>query len=288
MTADTQTESGVDKLAEMRGTIRDRLAVPVGHRMLGGWLGAPLRAENYATLGNLLRSSPDAGPLLARYLTGSGAYPYAARVRTPIGEQKVHLSHSHDVVTLFEVFFRRDYAAARDISVAVDIGANIGVSALYFLTRNAQARCYCFEPHPENAAKLRANLAGLGGRYVLNEEAIAERAGTVSFGIEPTGRYGSIGAQTGSSISVECRDVNSALAEVLEAEGSIDVLKIDTEGLEAATIAAIRPELLERIGLVYFEAMERPAALHEGLFRRTRRRTVERLERRKGVGAEGE
>lgn len=269
----------------MRTAIRDRLATPVGHRMLGGWLTGPLRAGNYATLWNLSRCSPDAGALLARYLAGRGAYPYAARVRTPIGERAVRLAHAHDAVTLVEVFFRRDYAVSNTIGVAVDIGANIGVSALYFLTRNAGARCYCFEPHPENTAKLRANLTGLEERYVLHEDAVAERAGPVRFGIEPTGRYGSIGAQTGNSISVECRDVNSVLAEVLEAEGAIDVLKVDTEGLETATIAAIEPDLLRRIRLIYFEATERPGVLHRDLFTRTRRGSVERLERRGDVGA---
>jgi hypothetical protein len=43
------------------------------------------------------------------------------------------------------------------------------------------------------------------------------------------------------------------LAGVLEQEGRIDLLKIDTEGQENSTVAAIRRDLLAQIGVVCFE-----------------------------------
>jgi len=45
----------------------------------------------------------------------------------------------------YEIFCRLDYLAKTDIKVVVDIGSNIGISALYFLSRNKQAKCYLFE-----------------------------------------------------------------------------------------------------------------------------------------------
>ena len=58
------------------------------------------------------------------------------------------------------------------------------------------------------------------------------------------------------------------LAGILEREGRIDVLKLDTEGLELATVRAIRPELLRRIDVIYFEWPEEPE-VHPGLFERS-------------------
>jgi FkbM family methyltransferase len=145
----------------------------------------------------------------------------------------------------------------------VDVGANIGLSALYFLTRNSQSRCYLYEPLSTNVERLRGNLSPFADRFVLHQVAVADREGRLSFGVEPTGRYG--GLQTHQTddfadragahyIDVECQHINSVLAAVLEKEGKIDLLKIDTEGAEMATVAAIDPIYRRHIGVIYMEA----------------------------------
>jgi FkbM family methyltransferase len=164
-------------------------------------------------------------------------------------------------VTVVEVFCRLDYAAPPDVGVVVDLGSNIGISALYFLTRNPHCRCRLFEPVARNVERLRENLAGFEGRYELTEAAVWDRAGTVTFGVEPSGRYGGIGVPAAESIEVPCLEIN----DVLEREPSIDVLKVDTEGAEVATVAAIRPDLQARIRLIYLETMDRPV-LHPERF----------------------
>ena len=68
---------------------------------------------------------------------------------------------------------RRSYGA----QVVVDIGSNIGISALYFLTRNPDCRVWLYEPVPRNVERLRANLAGYEDRYTLREAAVAPAAG---------------------------------------------------------------------------------------------------------------
>ncbi len=52
---------------------------------------------------------------------------------------------------------------------------------------------------------------------------------------------------------------------MLSREPAIDVLKVDIEGLERETVAAIRDDLAERIDTIYFESPE-PAPLHESRF----------------------
>ncbi len=59
--------------------------------------------------------------------------------------------------------------------------------------------------------------------------------------------------------------MNDILAEVIARESRIDILKVDTEGLEEATVASIRPELLEHVQAIYLEC-ETPVVLHADCF----------------------
>lgn len=241
--------------------------------MLGGRepslvLSEVVQRQNYVALWRMLTRYPGPRKNLGRYFFGWGSYPYRCRVRTPLGEVAPTLYSHHDVWTVNEVFCREDYPAGPDLGVVVDIGSNIGISALYFLTRNERSRCHLYEPVPENLDRLRANLAGFEDRYELHPVAVADRADTVSFGVEPTGRYGGIDLDLDGAIEVECREINDVLSAVLEREGHIDVLKLDTEGLELPTVRAIRPELLRRIDSIYFEWPEEPE-IHPELFERS-------------------
>ena len=239
----------------------------LGGRPLGFIARNAVRRENYLALWRMARVYPDFLDNARRYFSGGGSYPYRPEVRTPTGVVAPTLYTSHDLLTLNEVFCRLDYAASPDVDVVVDIGANIGISALYFLTRNRTSRCYLFEPVEENVTRLGANLAAFEDRWELAEAAVWDRAGAVTFGVEPTGRYGGIDVLAPRTVEVSCLDVNDVLEAVLEREPVIDVLKIDTEGAEIATVAAIREDLLKRIKVIYFETTERPE-LHPGGFDR--------------------
>lgn len=225
----------------------------IADRDVGQMLLAPFQARHWHALRQMRRVCPDFLECFRRYLTNSGNYPYRISLRTPLGVVAPTLYSYHDLLTVNEVFCREDYRAGSDIRCVVDIGANIGLSALYFLTRQEDVRAYLFEPVEENQVKLKGNLAAFEARYTLFGEAVGERAGTVEFGVEPTGRYGGIGRPTGTTRQVVCRHINDVLTEILEREAQIDVLKLDTEGLEAATVAAIAPQFLSRIKLLLYE-----------------------------------
>ena len=207
----------------------------------------------YVAVARMARRYPAFADVLKRYLLGGGEYPYTCRVRTPMGVVAPVTYTHHDIFTVQEVFGREDYRAGEGLRVAVDVGSNIGIRALYFLTRNRDARCYLYEPVPRNVERLRANLAGYEGRYEVEEVAVAADGGTVRFTVEPFGRYGGIGVAGDDHIEVTCRAVTNVLDEVLEREGRIDLLKIDTEGAELDTVRAIRPDQLDRINTICFE-----------------------------------
>lgn len=234
--------------------------------MLGGRsprvvLREAFEPRNYRALARMARSSPEPLAFARRYFLGGGSYPYRCPVRTPLGLVAPTLFSHHDVWTVNEIFFREDYFAGPDLRVAVDLGSNIGISALYFLTRNASARSYLYEPDPRNVERLRANLAPYEGRWELEEVAVAPSGGEVDFGRDPTGRYGGVGLESKDTIRVRAVSVGEVLDHVLAREPAIDVLKVDIEGLERETVAAIRPEHLDRIDVIYFEWGE-PAPLH--------------------------
>ena len=222
--------------------------------------------HHYVALVNSMKVYPDFIENLSRYLTHRGHYPYDIKVRTPLGVIAPTLYSHHDIHTVNEIFCRLDYVADETIRTVVDIGSNIGISALYFLTRHKESKCFLYEPDARNTSKLKKNLAGFEQRYHLVDAAVSYESGQVVFGIEPTGRYGGIGAQTGKTIKVNCLHINDVIGEVLERVKLIDVLKIDTEGVEERTVEAIDPKLARRIKTIFLEARV-SRDLHPDLFR---------------------
>ena len=219
---------------------------------------APFRAQNYRTLRRSFRTYGNPISTLYRYVTNRGDYPAEIAVRTPVGPVKVATPSFHDLRTINEVFCRGDYAVGSDVKVVVDVGANIGISALYFLTRNNHSRVYCFEPSPINTPRLRERLAPFGDRVVISEQALSDRDGFFEFNAEPVGRYSGLvipdySRELVNVVQVETLNISDALERILEAEPFIDVLKIDTEGTEESILRSIRPELLSKIGEMFVE-----------------------------------
>lgn len=230
------------------------LSRPLSHVLL-----APLRAHNYRTLRRSFRAYTNPISTLYRYVTNRGSYPVDIGVRTPAGPLRLTAPTFHDLRTINEVFCRGDYDVDQDVRVVVDVGSNIGLSALYFLTRNEYCKVYCFEPSPINLPRLRATLAPFGDRAVISESALADRDGVFDFNAEPVGRYSGLvipgyGRELVNVVQVPTHNISDVLERILETESVIDVLKIDTEGTEAAIVRSIRPELLSRIGEMFVEA----------------------------------
>jgi FkbM family methyltransferase len=215
-----------------------------------------LEPQQYVALARMLRRYPAAPVMVKRFLFGGGDYPYVCRVRTPTGTVAATLYSHHDVWTVNEVFAREDYRAGPELGVVVDVGSNIGISALYFLSRNRTSRCYLYEPVPRNVERLDVNLGPYRNRYRLERVAVADFDGEEDFAVEPTGRYGGLDGVGDERIRVRCRSIVAVLDEVLERESRIDLLKLDTEGMERSTLAAIDDARLARIETILYETRE--------------------------------
>ena len=188
------------------------------------------------------------------YTTGrEGLCPQRVIVKTPAGPHQIRVHTPDDLTTVLECFGKIDYPVQGDERLIVDLGSNIGISALYFLTYS-NARLHLFEPVPQNIERLTDNLQGFESRFVLHETAVGEATGTADFGVEPTGRYGGLTVRLTTKVQVKVVDVVEALDEIIESEGDIDVLKVDIEGLEAVVLERLQDHgLLSHIKCIYAE-----------------------------------
>ena len=223
-------------------------------------------SSNYVAVARAVRVYEQPLQDLNRYILGGGTYPCSIRLRTSLGPQTVTLFCSHDAITVHEIFCRHDYWFATSPQVVVDIGSNIGISGLYFLTRSPSSYCYLYEPDQRNIEKLQINLAPFRGRYTLYDTAVADREGVLPFSREPTGRYGSLDPapwlqSKAETVPVQVEHINTALERALSRADTIDLLKVDTESSELATVQAIDPELRDRIRHIVIESRDHRIAL---------------------------
>jgi FkbM family methyltransferase len=206
------------------------------------------------------------------------------------GGGKVFLHHREDiglVVLMSGAFEGAETECARELarpgSVAVDVGANVGMFTVPLaLAVGIGGRVLAVEPSPDNVARLENNLMRNGlGNVVVREVAVAEKPGEVLLQL-------GVDAALHSTTNV-CEDRANGETVVVPAEtldsvwraaGSPDVsfLKIDTEGGELGILRGA-PELLRACRppiLLEAKGDERARELDEILaplgYERTRRR----------------
>jgi FkbM family methyltransferase len=149
-------------------------------------------------------------------------------------------------------------AGALSQGVILDVGANVGVAALCL--SQLSGRVVCFEPLPENAARLRANLASNGVLHAtVIESAITRLNGKVSFWVpeheDVGGRVTDVApGEGGRLLEVDSIDLVTALSQV---GGPIALVKVDCEGGEYELLGQLTPAMVERISAMTFEIHER-------------------------------
>lgn len=229
----------------------------IGYRSFNRILRALKNPATYKAAANMFQVYVKPLEAYKRYVFGSGVYPCVMGVKTPLGVVDIDVYTPDDMQTINEIFCRYDYPSGRENKRIIDIGANIGVSALFFLTRSPDAKCYLFEPLPANIVKLKKNLKNFSERYTLYESAVFNKSGKLEFHVEPTGRYSQlvdimIEPEKKNAIEVNCLDINDVLNEISEKD-DIDLIKIDIEGAEQTVLAAIDKKYFNKIKEIVYE-----------------------------------
>ena len=146
-------------------------------------------------------------------------------------------TNGYDQKLLAQIFVRKDYQMeARGVHRILDLGANIGMSAVFLHHLFPDAEIACVEPSPANTPLLKRAMALNGLRGRVFEGTVGAEPGFVDLylfdrpdchSVIPTGRPG----QT-------ARVPQFSVPQIMEQMGwdGVDLLKLDIEGGEKAII----------------------------------------------------
>ncbi|NGP76787.1 FkbM family methyltransferase [Balneolaceae bacterium YR4-1] len=138
-----------------------------------------------------------------------------------------------------EIFLDNPYSPKKynNVSTIFDLGANVGVSALYFRLLYPEAHIHSFEPDPSNLKQLKKN-AGYLGNMTIYDFAVGGENGEISFYADPH-RGSSSSTQKLRDRQLELKVQIKTLATVLDELNieEIDILKFDIEGSEEKLFA---------------------------------------------------
>lgn len=170
--------------------------------------------------------------------------PEQVAVRTPTGNATLTLRNFESLKTLFAVFCRRDYATSGERPFFfVDIGANIGLASVYFLTRHPANLVRCFEPDTSNLDCLNRNLAAFPGRASVVNCAVAAQTGEAVLYRAESGKHSAL--QPNAVAQTPQQVTTRAIDEVLALAAPFDlpvVLKLDVEGMEEELVKSVKFE----------------------------------------------
>ncbi len=149
--------------------------------------------------------------------------------------QRVELEGLHDEITLlYEIFIEECYSTPdiKNPRIIVDVGANIGISPLYFYMKFQNATIFAIEPEPNNFKRLERNIRGIPN-IIPRQLAFSDKNGDVDFYIYPDKIISSsLEKRLQGQMSIKVKSTtadNFILEEEIE---KIDLFKFDVEGAE--------------------------------------------------------
>lgn len=158
-----------------------------------------------------------------------------------------------DHVPIIEIFLNEEYGTIPDDSIVLDLGANIGVFAIYATTSARNVQVYAYEPWPAFGALLRENVRLNQKMDAIRcfDEAVAGESGHRSLQLAETGSFfptlidSAPALAERNQIAAPC----TTLARIMHAHdlSQIDLVKMDCEGAEYEILYATPASHLKRI-----------------------------------------
>jgi FkbM family methyltransferase len=194
------------------------------------------------------------------------AYPRRRAGSVSIDGRSFAFPDTASFLSAYEEIFADDiyrFEPTSDSPLIVDVGANVGVSVLYFKKMYPKARVIAFEPDPSIFSYLEKNVATFGLTNVeLRNEAVWSEESTLTFAPDGAdgGRVTTQGnGQPAGALVVRARSIRSVLDHP-----HIDFLKMDIEGAENVVLPA-GADMLKRVDNVFVEyhsPAKEPQQLH--------------------------
>lgn len=192
-------------------------------RTLGSFLKLVLQSKLATWGGGISTPAQKAKP--THYLLDLPNAPRATMLRT----------HAGDLNILYEIYWQKAYDLPQlrndQFRTVLDVGANVGLAALFFLQRFPISRLLCVEPEPANFALLESNLRGTPA--VTVQAALAATDGTVRIDSSPQAYNAKISPDTGAAVPA------MSMRRLLASQNLawVDLLKIDIEDYEQQVFA---------------------------------------------------
>lgn len=132
-----------------------------------------------------------------------------------------------------------DIKNMNDISVVLDLGANIGAFSSSIVRKFPQCSVTSVEPEPDNFSVLLKNCGDIPNITLINKAVWSD-----SNGVSIVADCGGTAVQSGDN-SIEVESIS--FDELVKSFDHIDVMKMDVEGAEVDIILAASPESLTKI-----------------------------------------
>ena len=186
---------------------------------------------------------------------------WRVRPRQVFHPLQARLRGSSDSEVFDQIFNFEEYSCLRELnepSLVLDLGANVGFSAAYFLSVFPKARIVAVEPDERNLAICKANLSPYGDRVLLLHGAVWSRTatlrllrGTFRDGREWTTQVGELSEEERTSVGVQAWDVGSLID--MSGGSTVDLLKVDIERAELSVFGESASSWLHRVRNICIE-----------------------------------
>lgn len=169
------------------------------------------------------------------------------------------LGGSSDLDVYSSIFIEQEYSTLRsleNVSLVLDLGANVGYSSAYFLSCYPDSRVVAVEPDDRNVAVCRTNLKPYGDRALLLHGAVWTEPTTLclEMGTNGDGReWGTFVYQPpdGRVGEIQAWDVSSLID--MAGASEVDLLKVDIERSELVVFGESAKRWLPRVRNICIE-----------------------------------
>jgi len=151
-------------------------------------------------------------------------------------DRKLNIPDVASFISMYEeIFFNKIYEVNLKSPRILDLGANIGMSILWFKKHYPDSEIVAYEADKKIYKYLENNVHGLNG-VKLHNAAVWHKDGTLSFCSEGADA-GRVDEQSNvEKISVQAKDIRKIIKE----EGPFEYIKMDIEGAESTVLPACR------------------------------------------------
>ena len=154
----------------------------------------------------------------------------------------------------YEIFIKEEYACAKTLiksaKIVFDIGGHIGLFSEWCLKLNPQVEIHYFEPFEKLVQEAKVRLQDSSSQIVFNPFWVAKIPWSYNFLFNPTktmqsSQFRSFLNPAWTSASVRCENLNDYLQN--QKIWSIDLMKLDIEGMEFEVLFDLQEESWEKI-----------------------------------------